>query len=170
MLLGIRDPICETVYKAVMPLSATLPRKNCSSRGIVVSRNPPQAPPRRRIQGDGRGVAFLIHVNGVMFTLTLAQHIIRRADVHGTQSVASRVIGMSDSMYRKWMQASRKDSPNRHGKSEHGDLRDSPLTSDAAHEALHQHAVEAVFLQPAEVPQYGFAIPRRVDARRFVGR
>ena len=32
-------------------------------------------PPRRRIQGDGRGVAFLIHVNGVMFTLTLAQHI-----------------------------------------------------------------------------------------------
>lgn len=65
---------------------------------------------------------------------------------------------------------SRKDSPNRHGKGEHGDLRDSPLTSDAAHEALHQHAVEAVFLHPAEVPQYGFAIPRRVDARRFVGR
>ena len=50
-------------------------------------------------------MAFLIHVNGVMFTLTLAQHIIRRADVHGTQSVAGRVIGMSDSMYRKWMQA-----------------------------------------------------------------
>jgi hypothetical protein len=46
---------------------------------------------------------------------------------------------------------SRKDSPNRHGKSEHGDLRDSPLTSDAAHEALHQHAVEAVFLHPAKM-------------------
>ena len=30
--------------------------------------------------------------------------------------------------------------------------------------------VEAVFLHPAEVPQYGFVIPRRVDARRFVGR
>src|ERR1035441_9313324 len=100
MLLGIRDPICETVYKAVMPLSATLPRKNCSSRRnrrFYESTSKP--PPPRRIQGDGRGVAFLIHVNGVMFTLTLAQHIIRRADVHGTQSVAGRVIGMSDSMY-----------------------------------------------------------------------
>jgi len=31
--------------------------------------------PPRRIQGDGRGGAFLIPVNGVMFTLTLAQHI-----------------------------------------------------------------------------------------------
>ena len=65
---------------------------------------------------------------------------------------------------------SRKDPPNRHGKGKHGDLRDSSLTSDAAHEALHQHAVEAAFLHPAEVPQYAFAIPRRVDARRFVGR
>jgi hypothetical protein len=80
------------------------------------------------------------------------------------------VIGMSDCMYRKMDAGSRKDRPNRHGNGEHGDLRDSPPTSDAAHEALHQHAVEAVFLHPAEVPQYGFAISRRVDACSFVGR
>ena len=57
--------LCRRHYRAKIALHA----------GIVVSRNPPQAPPPRRIQGDGRGVAFLIHVNGVMFTLTLAQHI-----------------------------------------------------------------------------------------------
>src|ERR1017187_10497690 len=57
--------LCRRHYRAKIALHA----------GIVVSRNLPQAPPPRRIQGDGRGVAFLIHVNGVMFTLTLAQHI-----------------------------------------------------------------------------------------------
>src|ERR1039458_9306356 len=73
--------LCRRHYRAKIALHA----------GIVVSRNPPQSPPPpRRIQGDGRGVAFLIHVNGVMFTLTLAQHIIRRAAV-GSQSLYKRL-------------------------------------------------------------------------------
>jgi hypothetical protein len=58
-----------------MPLSATLPRKNCSftqeSSFLGIHLNPPP----RRIQGDGHGVAVLIDVNGVNITLTLAQHI-----------------------------------------------------------------------------------------------
>src|ERR1039458_8758022 len=88
----------ETLFVKRCTKPLCLCRRHCRAK-IALHAGP------RRIQGDGRGVAFLIHVNGVMFTLTLAQHIIRRADVHGTQSVAGRVIGMSDSMYRKWMQA-----------------------------------------------------------------
>ena len=105
-----------------------------------------------------------------MFTLTLAQHIIRRADVHGTQSVAGRVIGMSDSMYRKWMQAVAKTLQTATEKVNMAIYEIARLPAMLLMKRCTSTPVEAVFLHPAEVPQYGVAIPGRVDARRFVGR
>ena len=79
---------------------------------------------------------------------------------------------MSDSMYRKWMQAVVKTLQTAMEKVNMAiyEIARLPAMRFTKRCTSTPSRPYSCILHPAEVPQYGFAIPRRVDARRFVGR